>query len=172
MPKSFGINNELQKGFFPHLLNTLSNINYTDHTLPELKYFGVDQMNEEEKKRLIQWYDGENKKLSMSGRVYNLRDEIKKYCYDDCYVLSTAFSRFNESMMNELLRSNVKDIVPNQFTVLADFVTLPQLVIHWYVGSSMPQKTLTVVPHGGYDSGKCGSLKEKVWLMYLDKLHA
>ena len=102
MPKSFGFNNELQKGFFPHSLNTLSNINYTDHTLPELKYFGVDQMNEEEKKGLIQWYDRENQKLSMSGRVYNLRDEMKKYCYDDCYVLSTAFSCFKESMMNEL----------------------------------------------------------------------
>ena len=96
---------------------------------------------------------------------------MKKYCYDDCYVLSTAFSHFNESMMNELLRSNVNDIVPHQFTILADFVTLPQLVIHWYIGTSMPQRTLVVVPHRGYDSGKCGSLKERVWLMYLDKLH-
>ena len=73
--------------------------------------------------------------------------------------------------MNELLKSNVKDIVPHQFTILADFVTFPELVIHWYVGSSMPQKTLAVIPHVGYDSGKCGSLTEKVWLMYLDKLH-
>ena len=119
----------------------------------------------------MQWYNDENQKLIISGEVYDLRNEMKKYCYDDCYVLSTAFSCFNESMMNELLRSNVKDIVPHQFTILADFVTLPQLVIHWYIGTSIPQRTLAIVSHGGYDSGKCGSLKERVWLMYLDKLH-
>ena len=171
LPISFGFNNELQKGFFPHLLNTLSNMNYTSHTLPELKYFGIDQMNEDEKRRLMQWYNDENQKLILPGEVYDLRNEMKKYCYDDCYVLSTTFSHFNESMMNELLRSNVKDIVPHQFTILADFVTLLELVIHWYIGTSMSQRTLAVVPHGGYNSGKCGSLKERVWLMYLDKLH-
>ena len=35
----------------------------------------------------------------------------------------------------------------------------------------MPQRILAIVPHRGYDSRKCGSLKEKVWLTYLDKLH-
>ena len=48
LPKSFGFNNELQKRFFPHLLNTLANINYTNCALPELKHFGIDQMNEDE----------------------------------------------------------------------------------------------------------------------------
>ena len=167
LPKSFGLNNELQKGFFLHLLNTLASINYTSCALPELKYFGVDQMNEDEKKRLMQWYENENQKLALSGELYDLPNEIKKYCYDDCYVLSTAFSRFNESMMNELVRSNVKGIVPHQFTILADFITLPRLVIHWYVGTAMPQRTLAIVPR----SGNGGSLKEKVWLTYLDKLH-
>ena len=74
-------------------------------------------------------------------------------------------------MINELIRSNVRDIIPHQYTVLADFVTLPQLVIHWYVCSSMPPQTLAVVQHGGYDTGKCGSIKENDWICYLDKLH-
>ena len=119
----------------------------------------------------MQWYLNENQKLALSGELYDLRGEMKKYCYDNCYVLSMAFSWFNESMMNELVRSNVKDIVLHQFTVLADFIMLLQLVIHWYVGIAMPQRTLAIVPHGGYDSGKCGTLKDKVWLTYLDKLH-
>ena len=34
----------------------------------------------------------------------------------------------------------------------------------------MPPQTLAVVPHGGYDMGKCGSYKENVWICYLDKL--
>ena len=41
------------------------------------------------------------------------------------------------------------------------------MVIHWYVGSMMPKRSLSIVPHGGYDNGKCDSLKENVCLAYL-----
>ena len=81
-------------------------------------------MNEDEKKRLMQWYENENQKLALSGEVYDLRNEMKKHCYDNCYVLSTAFSRFNESMMNELVGSNVKGIVPHQFTIFHNATTI------------------------------------------------
>ena len=33
----------------------------------------------------------------------------------------------------------------------------------------MPEKSLAIVPNGGYDIGKCGSLKENTWLVYFDK---
>ena len=62
--------------------------------------------------------------------MYDLRAEIKKYCYDDCLVLATAFSSFNELMLNELVGDNVKGIVPHQYKILVDFITLPQLVIY------------------------------------------
>ena len=38
LPKSFGFHNELQKGFFPHVLNTKSNINYKSNELPPIKF--------------------------------------------------------------------------------------------------------------------------------------
>ena len=44
-------------------------------------------------------------------------------------------------------------------------------MIHWYVGMAMPQRTLAIVPHNGYNSGKCGLLEEKVWLTCLDRLY-
>ena len=97
-----------------------------------------------------------------SGEKYDLQKEMKRYCY----MLANAFGCFNESMISELLKSNVKDIVPHQYMILADFITLPQLVIYWYVGTSMPSRSLAIVPNGGYDSGKCGSLKKDVWLTY------
>ena len=74
-------------------------------------------------------------------------------------------------MINEFLRDDVKDIVPHQYTILADFITLPQLVIYWYVATAMPEHTLAIIPHGGYDKRKCGSLKENIWLAYLDTVH-
>ena len=33
----------------------------------------------------------------------------------------------------------------------------------------MPEKSLAIVPNGGYDIGKFGSLKENTWLVYFDK---
>ena len=133
--------------------------------------FNIDQMNEEEKKQFMHWYEKENDRLKKGNEMYNLCEEMKKYCYDDCYVLSTTFGKCNESMIKELKKSGIDGIIDHQFTILADFVTLPQMVIHWYVGSMMPKRSLSIVPHGGYDNGKCGSLKENVWLAYLDTVN-
>ena len=63
------------------------------------------------------------------------------------------------------------DIVQHDFTILANFITLPQLVIHWFVGCMMPEHTISIVPNGGYDSSKYGSLKERMWLSYMDKMN-
>ena len=175
LPKSFGFLNTLQKGFFPHLLNTKENFNFTCVGLPDRDCFCPNEMDQEELSHFETWYQIENARLLSAhlenGDLYDLRCEMKKYCYDDCHVLATAFARFNGSMINELLRDDVNDIVPHQYTILADFITLPQLVIHWYVATSMPEHTLAIVPHGGYDKGKCGSLKENIWLGYLDRVH-
>ena len=94
-----------------------------------------------------------------------------KYCYDDCLVLATAFSKFNESMIMELKSMGVKGIIDHDYTILADFIMLPQMVIHWFVGCMMNEREISVVPSGGYFDGKCGSRKERIWLTYLDAIH-
>ena len=103
--------------------------------------------------------------------LYDLRREILKYCYDDCLVLATAFSKFNESMIMELKSTGFKGIIDHDYTILADFITLPQMVIHWFVGCMMNEHEISVVPSGGYFDGKCGSCKERIWLTYLDAIH-
>ena len=67
-------------------------------------------------------------------------------------------------MINKLRRSGVSDIIDHNFTILADFITLPQLVIHLFVRCMMPERTIAVVPNGG-------SLKERIWLTYMDKVN-
>ena len=53
--------------------------------------------------------------------LYNLRREMLKYCYDDCLVLATAFSKFNELMIMELKSTGIKGIIDHDYTILADF---------------------------------------------------
>ena len=128
-------------------------------------------MNEDEKKRFMNWHSAKEGRLREAGLEYDLRGEMVKYCYDDCFVLASAFSQFNQSMICELKSSGIDDIIDHDFTILADFITLPQLVIHWFVRCIMPQCTIAIVPNGGYDSRKCDSLKERVWLTYIDKVN-
>ena len=103
--------------------------------------------------------------------LYDLHREMLKYCYDNCFLLATAFSKFNESMIMELKSTGVKGIIDHDYTILADFITLPQMVIHLFVGCMMNEHEISVVPSGGHFDGKCGSRKERIWLTYLDAIH-
>ena len=153
-------------------MNTKENVEYESPTLLDLKYFEIDEMNEQDRVRCLSWYQEEKSRLELNAEPYVLRKEMIKYCFDNCFVLATVFNKFHESMIEELKKTGVKGIVDHEFTIIADFITLPQLVIHWYVGCMMPERSLAVVPNRGYDSGKQGSLKEHLWLCYLDKLNA
>ena len=116
-------------------MNTIENVNYVSNTLPSVDDFGTKDMDVEERNRFLSWYNEERLKYdSDNGMLYDLRCEMLKYCYDDCFVLATAFSKFNESMIMELKSTGVKDIIDHDYTILADFITLPQMVIHWFVG--------------------------------------
>ena len=74
-------------------------------------------------------------------------------------------------MTSELKKTRVCGIVDHEYMIAADFITLPQRVIHWFVGCMMPKRSIAIVPNCGYDNGKDGSIKENVWLAYLHKLH-
>ena len=129
LPKSFGFQNTFQKGFFPHVLNTKENFNFTCVGLPTRDAFCPNEVGEEVLSRFEEWYQVENERLTSAyfetGKVYDLQHEMKNYCYDDCHILATAFSRFNEPIISELMRDKVINIVPHKYTILADFITLP-----------------------------------------------
>ena len=147
------------------------NMNYESAELPDINFFDVDSMNEEDRGCCERWDHEESRRIRSQGASYNLHSEMLKYCYDDCLVLSTTFTHFNESMICELKQSGVTGIIDHEFTILANFITLPQMVIHWFVGCMMPEHCLTIELNCGYHNGKHGSVKENVWLAYLDKMH-
>ena len=73
LPKSFDFQNELQKGFFPHYLNTQLNLCYQSNDMPIVECFGVDEMGEEERKRFLEWHKEESLRLKNEGGMYDLR---------------------------------------------------------------------------------------------------
>jgi hypothetical protein len=46
LPEAFGLTSS--KSWFPHYFNTKANLDYVG-PIPEIKYFGVDEMSEREK---------------------------------------------------------------------------------------------------------------------------
>ena len=52
LPKAFGLQDTLGKGFFPHLFNTLNNQNYIDPIL-NARYYSPEQMKPEEHERFM-----------------------------------------------------------------------------------------------------------------------
>ena len=85
MPKLFGFHNELQKGLFPHHLNTKDNLDYECVGLPDRKYFGTNEMTMETLERFEAWYVKEDRRLRDNNTHYVLREEMIRYCYDDYY---------------------------------------------------------------------------------------
>ena len=127
LPKSFNFQNELQKGFFSTLLKHQGQfLHFKSSTMPIKEHFGVDEIGEEERIRFMCWYDSECAQFQNDpDLIYDLHEEMIKYCYDDCFILASAFSRFNESMIKELRSSGVLGIVEDDYTILADYITLP-----------------------------------------------
>ena len=77
-------------------MNTIENVNYVSNTLPSVDDFGIKDMDVEERNRFISWYNEEQLKYdSDNGMLYNLRREMLKYCYDDCFVLATVRNSMN-----------------------------------------------------------------------------
>ena len=76
LSKSFGFQNNLQKGFFPHVLNTKENFNFTCVGLPTRDAFCPNEMGKEELSRFEEYYQVENERLTSAyfetGEEYDL----------------------------------------------------------------------------------------------------
>ena len=55
LPEAFGLE-ELTKGYFPHLWNTLENQNYVG-AVPDASFYGPDQMHQTKRAAFYEWYD-------------------------------------------------------------------------------------------------------------------
>ena len=53
LPEAFGLS--ASKSWYPHYFNTLENLNYVG-PIPDMAYYGVDEMREDERKEFVVWY--------------------------------------------------------------------------------------------------------------------
>jgi len=90
LPEAFGL--PVNKSWYPHYFNTSTNLNYVG-PIPDVSYFGVDEMGISERREFMTWYDDEK------NRVFDNKLVLEKYCQDDVTVLRQACQIFRREFM-------------------------------------------------------------------------
>lgn len=126
LAKDFCQGIHLEKGYFPHLFNTVENYEY-EGTIPDTDYFdlGFVIKDEKELEQFLAWHQ------SWEGRNdWNFMNELKKYCINDVDVLAQVMKEY-------------ADILVNKFTLNPWFnVTAPSYVHEVYIRKLMNELDL------------------------------
>ena len=92
LPKSFGLT-ELAKGYFPHYFLTQEHMNYIG-PYPAMSDYGFEYMSTEDYETFIGWY------AKVKDGVFDLREEIERYCVSDVDILHQACIKFRQQMLD------------------------------------------------------------------------
>lgn len=158
LPKSFGFEDKVVKGFFPHLFNTEEHYDH-EGEIPDQKYFGIDFMKPNVAKVFINWYNAEKAKQANDPTYkYNFKTELIKYCKNDVEILKMAIMKFRELFIE------VTEIDP--FT--RNF-TLPSVGLEYFRANMSEDKPIGITPLNNYIEKRNNSIKANTWLDWHQK---
>ncbi|KNC77064.1 hypothetical protein SARC_10468 [Sphaeroforma arctica JP610] len=92
-PKMFGLKCDA-KGYFPHQLNTRDHQNVKMSTLPDIKYYGLDDMSPSYAMDVETWH----RKNRFTSR-FDLQEEMKRYCINDVVILREGVKVFIDAFV-------------------------------------------------------------------------
>jgi hypothetical protein len=61
LPEAFGLSSS--KSWYPHYFNTEENLDYVG-SMPDVSYYGLDEMSDSERKNFLAWYEGQKRSSS------------------------------------------------------------------------------------------------------------
>ncbi len=129
LPRSFGLD-EMKKGFFPHLYNTVETEADSEMwvlpTLPPAHYYDADSMKEDRRTEFLTWY-GENR-----DKAFDFHRDLLAYCRSDVDILLNACWKF---------RTLVMTITGPQHPVDPfNYITIASLCMGIYRSKFLPEK--------------------------------
>ena len=152
LPKSFGFDDIIEKGFFPHKMNTPYNMGYED-VVPPIEAFGSEHMKESTLEELKKWRIEYQNYLTSNGLKYKLCEELVNYCQSDVNVLLYSVMDFRK------LFENVTELDP-----ITRCFTLASIGLEYFRAKVLQEDTLGVTPINGYINLRNKSKKADVWL--------
>lgn len=150
LPKSFGFEDEVIKGYFPHLFNTPENQNYVG-PIPEIKYYSPDTMFTKEYTKFQHWYQTH---LS-NNHIFNFKKELEFYCRKDVTILRRSSIIFRNNVIEKT------GICP--YTQCSTIASVCSKVFRTIC---MNPDTIGILPQGGvYRYSSTQSRKAISWLL-------
>jgi len=152
IPKSFGFQGIVEKGFFPHLFNKEENFEYLG-PIPAIEYFSPQYMKPAAACACREWH-------SQFTSVYNFKEQLIKYCRNDVKILTTAIQEFRKLFIN------ITDIDP----ITRNF-TLASIGLEYFRAKVLKDdKQIGITPINGYINGRNASVKSNIWLDWQQKV--
>ena len=149
MPEAFGLE-ELTKGFFPHLWNTLENQNYVG-AIPDASFYGPDQMSQAKRAEFYEWYDEQR------DVTFDLQRELEKYCISDVDILQRCCGVFR----NLFVENTGLEPYTKTFTIAGACNRV-------YRTDFLAPDEIAVIPATGLFKGRQSSIA-LCWLMCLER---
>jgi hypothetical protein len=151
LPKSFGFNEIVEKGFFPHHFNKESNYEYSG-SIPPISEFNIDFMSSSTADECRRWH----KQLEDSNYEYNFENELKKYCRNDVKILMIAIMEFRK------LFTEVTGIDP-----ITRCFTLASIGMEYFKAKVLSENSVGITPINGYVPNRIQSNKGHLWLDWI-----
>ena len=157
LPKAFGLDHLVKKGYFPHNFHNNVNYNY-EGDLPDKEYFGTNYMKPAQLKDFELWYENMKMKLTTTNAKYNLIFEMDKYCENDVLILLNCIQEFRKTF------KSVTSIDP-----ITRCFTLASMGLEIFKAKIMPENKIGVTPIKGYRTGHYSRIGN-CWIDYMQKL--
>ena len=151
LPTAFGLK-EIKKGYFPHLFNSVENENYIG-TIPDEKFFSPDTMSVNEHIDFTQWYNT----FKANNSIYNLKNELIKYCKQDVDILRRACMNFRSIF----LKYNV--------CPFTESVTIASACSVLFRKNFLKNETIGIIPTVGYAQTGENSQEAISWLLCIER---
>ena len=150
-PKTFGLPQEDNKGWFPHFFSTLENQHYVG-PYPSKESYGVEDMKENERQECEQWL----KEKQEQHEVFDLQKELEKYCIQDVKLLMRGCLCF-------------RSLYYCLFAVEAfrECITIAHLCLTVFKKNFLQPNTMAMVPTQGYRRRDIASVEALEWLCAL-----
>jgi len=126
------------KGDFPHYFNKKENYNFCESYLPNLDFWQVDNMNEKQRQRIMEWHSKEDARLRATGERFNFKKALRDYCVTDCIILRQSGTIFR----NEFIKRGTDPFL--------DCFTLASLCSRIYRMNYYSEGSIGLIPKNGY----------------------
>ena len=92
---AFGLSHEVQKGWFPHFMNTKANSGYKG-PYPHPKYYGAENMAPSERQKLEEWLTSK----AANNEIFDLEQGLELYCRMDVHLLLKACLKYRKLVLD------------------------------------------------------------------------